>query len=258
MIEQLEAEEFHGFQTSGNTRPARLTCRRTDGSRVDVFGKFSGSVRDNNSGLCAELLCSLFARNVGLATPAPFLLNLSKDFISGVPADAKDLLTRSVGINFASEALMTGFGAVPPEPRIPMALRRCAAEVFAFDIFIQNYDRKADNPNLLWNRTNIYLIDHERALHAIQNRESPPSIAGLELDRFYDHVFYSALSPSDCSLEKLSVRLGALNSRTLDGWFEAIPDGWRNPLPLQRVREQIEWLIENRDQVCKLIQERIT
>lgn len=257
MIEQLEAEEFHGFQTSGNTRPARMTCRRADGSRVDVFGKFSGGVRDHHAGLCAELICSLFARSINLATPSPFLLNLSKDFISSVPVEAQDLLSRSAGINFASEALATGYGTVPPEPRIPVALRRCAAEVFAFDIFIQNYDRKADNPNLLWDRTNIYLIDHERALHTVQNREIAPSIAGLELDRFYDHVFYSALSPSDCSLERLSVRLGALNSRTLDGWFDAIPEGWRNPLPLQRVREHIEWLIESRDQVCRLIQERI-
>jgi hypothetical protein len=256
MLETLQAEEFHGFQTSGNSRPARTTCRRTDGTRVDVFTKFIGGVRNRGFGLCAELLCSEFARGIGLATPTPYLVDISPAFVAAAPRDAQDLLGRSLGINFATEALTPGYTVVPPEPRIPTALRRRAAEVFAFDVFIQNYDRKGDNPNLLWNRTNIYLIDHESAFNSTYSDAAPPTIASLDLDHFYDHVFYPSLSPSDCSLEQISAALGSLTARTLDGWFDAIPNSWLDDA-LQRVRHRLDWLIEHRQEVCTLIQDRI-
>jgi hypothetical protein len=256
MPEVLQAEEFHGFQASGNSRPARVSCRQADGTRVDVFVKFRGGVRNGSFGLCAELLCAEFARNLGLAAPASFLVEIGSAFVGAAPREAQDLLSRSIGMNFASEALRPGFSVVPPEPRIPIALRQRAAEVFAFDVLIQNFDRKSDNPNLLWNRTNLYLIDHESALHPTYVNEAPPTLASLDLDDFYTHVFYSSLSPSDCSLSRLSTALGSLTAGTLDGWFDAVPESWRDAA-LLRVRRRLEWLIEHREEVCTLIQERI-
>lgn len=257
MLETLKAEEFHGFQTSGNSRPARATCRRADGTRVDVFIKFRGGVRNGSFGLCAELLCSEFAKSVGLATPASYLVEISPSFIAASPREAQDLLTRSVGINFASQSLTEGYSVVPPEPRVPIALRQRAAEVFAFDVLIQNYDRKSDNPNLLWNRKNLYLIDHESALHPTYVDPASPTLPSLNLDSFYDHVFYSSLSPSDCSLGRLSTAIGSIAADTLEGWFDAVPESWRDAA-LSRVRHRFERLIEHREQVCTLIQERIT
>ena len=257
MIERLDAEVFHGFQTRGNTRPARLTCRRADGTRVDVCGKFAGSVRNHHFGLCAELLCSEFARTLGLVTPVPYLVEVTPEFVSGVPSNARDLLNRSLGVNFASEALGEGYSTIPAGTRIPQHLRRLAEEIFAFDVLIQNYDRKADNPNMLWNRTKIYLIDHERALDPARSGEHSHSVASLDLDRFYDHVLYESLSPSDCSLERFAGALGGLAEGTLDGWFDSIPELWRNTTYLQRVRNYFEWLIEHQQQVCALIQQRI-
>jgi hypothetical protein len=256
MPEIVQAEEFHGFQTSGNSRPARLTCRRTNGSRLDVFAKFRGGVRNGTFGLCVELLCADFARALGLAVPASFFLEVSPEFVRAAPREAYDLLHRSSGLNFASEALKSGFSVIPPEPRIPIALRRRAAEIFAFDVLIQNFDRKRDNPNLLWNRTNIFLIDHESALHPTYSSEEAPNLTSLALDNFYDHVLYSSLSSSDCSLNMLSNALGEITVGTLDGWFDAVPEEWRSDA-LLRVRRRFEWIIEHRSEVCILIQERI-
>jgi hypothetical protein len=257
MIERLHAEVFHGFQTRGNTRPARLTCRRADGTQVEVFGKFAGGVRNHYFGLCAELLSSQFASTLGLATPVPYLVEITPEFVASAPAIAQDLLNRSLGVNFASESLGEGYTTMAAETRLPVELRRCAAEIFAFDVLIQNYDRKADNPNMLWNRAKIYLIDHERALDPAQSAEKSHSVTSLDLDRFYDHVLYGSLSPSDCSLERLSGVLGGLTAGTLDGWFDSIPVIWRNASSLQRVRNYFEWLLERQQQICTLIQQRI-
>jgi len=59
------------------------------------------------------------------------------------------------------------------------------------------------------------------------------------------------------SLERFGGVLGGLAARTLDGWFDAIPELWRNDASLQRVRNYFEWLIEHQQQVCALIQQRI-
>jgi hypothetical protein len=181
-IEIIEAEQFFSFTQNGYSRPARLGCSREDGSKVDVYVKFKGGVEAREFGLLSELLCSLLAREVGLNVPRPFIVNLSPEFLAGVPHVAQDLVNRSLGLNFASESAPAGFSLVPPEPHVPLALRPSAAEVFAFDIIVQNCDRKADNPNLLWDRSKILLIDHERALGFV--RGTPvSSFRSLELDR---------------------------------------------------------------------------
>jgi hypothetical protein len=167
MIEQIEAEIFHDFQMNGYSRPARLTCRRANGQQIEVFIKFAAGVRDHYFGLCAELLCSIIARKIGLFTPEPFIVNLSPEFLSGAPNDAKDMISRSIGLNFGTVTVGPGFAVMPTEPRLPPDLRMIAAEIFAFDVMMQNFDRKRDNPNMLWNRKRIALIDHERALYSV-------------------------------------------------------------------------------------------
>lgn len=255
-IEIIEAERFFAFTQNGYSRPARLGCSRTNGSKVDVYIKFRGGVEAREFGLMSELLCSLLAHEIGLNVPTPFIVNLSPEFLAGVPKTAQDLVKRSLGLNFASESAPVGFSLVPPEPRVPVALRSSAAEVFAFDVIIQNCDRKADNPNLLWDRSKIMLIDHERALTFA--REKTTSFSSLELDRFYDHVFYSTLSPSDAEFARMTDALGNLTAARIETLLGKIPEPWQVQEDLAKVRDHLSWIVENRLQVCNLIRERLS
>jgi hypothetical protein len=256
-VEIIEAEQFFGFTESGYSRPARLGCSRADGSMVNVYIKFRGGVEAREFGLVSELVCSLLAREIGLNVPTPFVVNLSPEFLAGVPKVAQDLVKRSLGLNFASESAPAGFSLVPPEPRVPLALRSSAAEVFAFDVIIQNCDRKTDNPNLLWDRSKIMLIDHERALTFV--RENPTtSFSSLELDRFYDHVFYSAISPSDAEFARTADSLGHLTAARIETLLGKIPEPWQVQKDLAKVRDHLSWIVENRLQVCDLIRERLS
>jgi hypothetical protein len=256
-IETIEAEQFYAFTQNGYSRPARLGCARADGSKVDVYVKFRGGVEAREFGLVAELLCSLLASELGLNVPAPFIVHLSPEFLAGVPKVAQDLVKRSLGLNFGSESAPAGFSLVPPEPRVPLALRPSAAEVFAFDVIVQNCDRKADNPNLLWDRSKIMLIDHERALGFIRANPAP-SFSSLELDRYYDHVFYSAVSPSDAEFSRLTDALGNLTDDWLETVLGKIPEPWQVKEDLAKVRDHLSWVVANRRQVCNLIRERLT
>lgn len=256
-IEVVEAEQFYSFTKNGYSRPARLGCARADGSKVEVYVKFRGGVEAREFGLVAELLCSLLAREMGLNVPTPFIVNLSPEFAAGVPKVAQDLVGRSLGLNFASESAPVGFSLVPPEARVPLALRPSAAEIFAFDVIVQNCDRKADNPNLLWDRSKIMVIDHERALGFVRGNAAP-SFSSLELDRYYDHVFYSAVSPADAEFVRLAAALGGLSTGRIDAMIGKIPDPWQVKADLAKVREYLSWVVANRLQVCNLIRERLT
>lgn len=257
MIEEIQAEVFHGIQTKGYSRPARVTCRRSTGETVEVFVKFSGGVRNHHLGLTAELVCSRLARILGLDTPQPFIVNLTEEFLEGVPMDAKDLVWRSLGLNFASQSAGVGFRVVPTEPRVPISLRSRAADVFAFDVLIQNFDRKGDNPNMLWNRDNLLLIDHESAL----KRAFAPmdfNWSALCLDNFYDHVFYPVITPAEASLMKIEDGLRVLEEDGVASLLVDIPEAWRTPEAGLCLARYLEWLISNRTIVCKLIRERIS
>ncbi|MBI5384316.1 MAG: hypothetical protein HZA90_06470 [Verrucomicrobia bacterium] len=257
MVEHIEAEQFHSFTATGYSRPARVTCSRQDGTKVDVFVKFAGGVRHREFGLSSELLCNLLARAFGLHTPTPFLVTVSKEFLAGIPAPARDLVGRSRGLNYGSQSAPVGFSVVPPEPQVPHELRSEAARIFAFDVIVQNYDRKADNPNLLWDRRTILLIDHESAFGPML-QERKPSFSALELDRFYDHVFYPAISPQDAGFEELLAAMQSFSAARLEETLGQIPPPWQVEAGWARVREHLVWVLEHRDQVCRLIRERLT
>ena len=257
MVEQLEAEQFYSFTSSGYSRPARVTCSRANGSKIDAYVKFMGGIRNRGFGLAAELLAALLARDLGLFTPTPFIVNLSSEFLAGVPREAKDLVSRSLGLNFATESTPDGFSLVPPEPRVPQALRPLAAEILAFDIIIQNYDRKSDNPNLLWDRTRILMIDHESAFGSLLTRPNP-SFVSLELDRFYDHVFHSAVSPSDADYGRFGDALARISPQRISELLCEIPVSWQVKEDLAKVEQHLIWAVQNREEICRLIRERLS
>lgn len=257
MIEQIEAEIFQDFQTKGYSRPARLTCRRANGQQIEVFIKFAGGVRDRYFGLCAEVLCSAIARHLGFLTPDPYIVNLSPEFLTGAPQEGKDLIHRSLGLNFGTVAVGSGYGVMPTEPRLPKELSKVAAEIFAFDILVQNFDRKWDNPNLLWNRKRIVLIDHESALNPVLPWPDF-NLANLDLDKFYDHVFYSEISPADADFQRLITVLQTMTPAVVDGFFDQLPGVWRDENALSKIKNYLNFLVDNRQPVCDLIRERIS
>ncbi len=149
-------------------------------------------------------------------------------FEGGAKGGARRNQAWSVGLNFGSEGAAGGEfqRGIPPEPRVPLALRELAAEIFAFDVIVQNYDRKADNPNLLWDRATILAIDHEGALGPIL-RQGQASLASLELDKFYDHVFYSAVSAKDAGYHRLRGALERLSPGRMEELLGEIPVQWQ-------------------------------
>ena len=125
----------------------------------------------------------------------------------------------SAGLNFGCERLPSGVTTWPKDKPIPVLLRPLAAEVFAFDVLIQNPDRRKESPNgpnLLWADDEIYLYDHEQAfsfLMGVLGWQPPWTGQGTEFCR--NHVFFQQLTGIPHNFDRLSGALEALTDGRL-------------------------------------------
>jgi hypothetical protein len=104
-------------------------------------------------------------------------------------------------------------------------LRLLAAEIFAFDVLIQNPDRRRESPNgpnLLWSDDEIYLYDHEQAfsfLMGVIGWKPPWMGGGTEFCR--NHVFIQQLTGIRHNFDRLSGALEALTDARLKEYVDA-------------------------------------
>lgn len=115
--------------------------------------------------LVAELVAGEFGRALGLPIPELVLVEVEPDLGRAEPdAEIQDLLLASGGVNVGIDFLP---GALPYSPASPLQPDPAlAAELVWFDAVVQNVDRTARNPNLLWWVGRLWAIDHGAALVA--------------------------------------------------------------------------------------------
>jgi hypothetical protein len=233
-IKQLLASTFSRPLTSGRTRPAILACEDSNGESAGEFViKFRGGIDTGVAGLACELLASVLADELGLSTPAPAVVEIDQNTAALIQKIAPALGTivgNSVGLNFASEVLQSGFSSWPVGKYIPLGLRQAALEVFAFDALIQNPDRKYSNPNLLSNGKELCLIDHELAfsfLYEIASSSDPWELSHRDFDFLKEHVFYRQLKGQKLELERFVGALNGLSDKSLVKMTDQLPSDWK-------------------------------
>lgn len=254
MLQIIEAEIFHGFQSSGLSKPGRLTCSSVDGKEIDVIVKFRGSVRNGEFSLFAEAFCSMLAGKLDLPTPQAFAVNFTPEFVDASNKRFGDIFKRSLGLNFGSKYLSPAFAVVAANSPIKAELQDVAAEIFAFDIVVQNYDRQSDNPNLLCNGNNLMMIDHETALFPILKTGLPFSFDSLKFDHYYRHTFCECLSRARTKYVRFCQILGVITTNEIDEIITQIPTAW-HPHRKDRdlIVEYLKWIIVKRSEVCQIL-----
>lgn len=127
-----------------------------------VVVKFRGAGQ-GLAALVAEIVAGELARAAGFAVPEITLVELDPT-LARTERDEEigDLLRASLGLNVALAFLPAAWmfdpaASDPLPPEVP-------ARLVAFDAWVMNVDRTARNPNLLWWRDALWLIDHGAAL----------------------------------------------------------------------------------------------
>ncbi len=134
-------------------------------------------------------------------------------------------------MNFGTK-LLIGLATWPVD-RTPSASQfEPACEIFAFDVLIDNPDRKFNNPNLGTVGDQLFIYDHELAFASafdIFPRHEPWRVA--EEQSWTQHVFFNQLRRKKLALESFAERLSALPENFLTEVGDSIPTDWdRSPL----------------------------
>jgi hypothetical protein len=173
--------------------------------------------------LVAEIVVGRLADALGLPVPARVLIDIPSDLRSDDPhEELAQLIGFSTGLNLGFEYL--------PEVRNfqPSDVSRVdpdfASRVVWLDGLVQNPDRTATNPNLLWSRDRLWLIDHGASL-GFHHRwsavtEESPRARGWP---FGNHVLRSRAT----RLQLIDQQMAWLVSRTLlESAINEVPDDY--------------------------------
>ena len=255
MISTVKAVTFIKVLSSGRTRPCLMLCEDHEGNQIETVVKLRVGKESTTTGLVCELLGSLLADDLDLIVPTPFLVDIDADFHSCIPdATLADRFRKSTGLNFGSRHLGSGYTTWPQERSIPASLVQVAAEIFAFDLMIQNPDRLTERPNLLRKGDEIAIFDHEMAfsfLYSIVKDEYSWLGKGMNFSR--NHIFYGSLKGRTVSWERLQGALEAIDDTRLNMYNRGIPDLWRQP-DNDAVARILEYLRQARNNSAQLFQ----
>ncbi|HEV2495866.1 MAG TPA: HipA family kinase [Terriglobia bacterium] len=246
---------------SGRTKPALFGCEDKDGNGSGEFVvKFKGGLETGVDGLTCELISSLVADDLGIASPSPALIEIDAAIARFIPesdADVATVIRKSEGANFGTQVLVGGFPTWPTDKAIPAGLLQAATEVFAFDALIQNPDRRYDNPNLLWRDEEVFVIDHDSAfsfLYALGNQSSPWN---LERAHFLEqHVFYRPLKGRFTEVERFMGALEAMSDDKISNIAEAVPLEWRTD-KLPRIVRHLKLLRDHARDFAEQVKRRL-
>jgi len=230
MVKTIKAAAFINALNTGRTCPCLMLCEDDEGNLTEAVVKLISGKECTPTGLICELMASLLARDLDLPVPQPFLVEVDMDFHEAISEPKlAERFRNSAGMNFGSKFLGHGYVTWPQDRSIPGSLMQDAAEIFAFDIMVQNPDRRKDKPNLLRKSDELAIFDHEMAfsfLYALVPDEYPWDGKGLQFAK--DHIFYGGLKGCDVSWDRIQGALEAIDDRRFGMYADAIPGDWRN------------------------------
>jgi hypothetical protein len=228
-IETLVATTFLKEFDSGSTRPCVFSCEDLSGNpKGEYVAKFRATVRGGNNGLCFEFLAAQISALLDIPSPKPAVIQFDTELAESIEDIAvKDRVERSLGLNFGTEYKTPGYTTWPKGDPIPPPLRQLAAEIVAFEVLIDNADRGAQKPNILYRNDEIFVIDHETAFAFTRLIGPPPDEWTTERIKFiYDHPFYPGLRGQALELDRFASNAERLTAEEIAAISAAVPDGF--------------------------------
>ena len=122
---------------------------------------------------------------------------------------------------------LTGYTTWPNGDPIPPPLRQIAAEIIAFDVLIDNADRRPRHPNILYKNDEILVIDHETAFALTRLIGNPSGEWTVDRIKFiYEHLFYPGLRGQALQLDRFASNVARLTDQGIAAISAAVPDGF--------------------------------
>ena len=215
------AHRFLSFLPSGSSTP--IVVQSADGQQylVKLKGGQSGSFSYINEWIAGRLGVAL-----GLPVSVPHTIWIDETLeTGGIHEEVKDLIHKSFGLNLAFPFFEN---AVPCSAKTAhVAYDDVVQKLFAYDVFLLNTDRTAQNPNLLELDGRVFSFDYETSfllMGVAQGRDFSQSDFVLRALR------ENPLFREDLNAEAVSGLFTRLQQADIAGIVESLPDAWALPL----------------------------
>jgi hypothetical protein len=181
--------------------------------------KYTGAGQGRKA-LVAEVISAALARACGLAVPELVAVDLDPALADGEPdEEIQDLLRSSPGLNLGVDFLS---GAVDFDAAASTVDGALAGRIVWFDALTGNADRSWRNPNMLFWRESLYLIDHGATL-TYQHRWEGAEAAATRPYDISDHALSGCgplIAEADADLA------GLVTDEVLEAAVADVPDDW--------------------------------
>ncbi|WP_158994365.1 HipA family kinase [Mucilaginibacter sp. L196] len=228
----VHAVAFGEILQSGTTMPQLVVgiCEQT-GIKSDYVIKFIGAQRMSPEASARELIAALIAKELDFNVPEPVIIHISDEFVELMRGNDNYLVaSNSLGFNFGNE-YKTGYYSVIKDQTISSSLEDKLIELYAFDIFISNADRRIEKPNFLTNGDEIIIFDHELAfgftmeLSFLRNSE-PWKIRSQDLNWINDNFCFNRLKGKQFDYSSFQSKLELIDNSFWDKIETILPPDW--------------------------------
>ncbi len=249
MLKLAHPIQFNRAMQTGKSEPLLLTCEVGDGERIEVVAKFSERLERKETSLAIEVVSACLAADLGLPVPIPYLLQIDQEWIESLPQGReRKLVASSSFMGFGSTYVGPGFSAWMVGEPIRQNLKQYALEIFAFDCFIANPDRRCVNPNCLVKGDEIRIIDHDLAFFhkgAIgwKTPWQPGSLSYMATNG--NHIFFDGLKGTQLNLDPIRQAWSAIDDERLRVYRGAVPQAWNSAEAINDALDLIKGVREN-------------
>ena len=221
---RVSAEVFH--QELHGSHEALLLWARGQTGLVECVVKLSARLGECPTPYLCEWVATTVARALGVHVPDPLAVSIGAPFANSLTDESTRGAARSsLGVAFGSR-FMPGYVQWTPTAGVHPEQRDAASLLFAFDVFVHNYDRTEGNPNLLVRREDLLAIDHDLTFEFVY----PSSCANPELDPRRDvvdkHAFRVPLKGKLSDLADFRQAVRGLTDEWLATLMSATPPEW--------------------------------
>lgn len=246
------AEVFHRKMGAGRNGALLLSVRDGEGQLVDCVVKVKALMElayNHPVPALAEWLAAVLAQEFGIPCPKPYNVEITAEFARSVSdASVAAALGKSVGFEYGG-AFIKGLGMVRADLLVKQ-MKLPAAHLLAFDLFIHNVDRRADNPNLLLLRDSFVALDHGDAFSFLL-----PVIGGSDpatdplTSVVARHVMTPLLKQSEVDFSEFRRNVQLLTDARLGEIARAAPPVWCAGSAAGVLEKVLETLRRRRDAV---------
>jgi hypothetical protein len=229
MFDRVYAVRYDRKMNTGKTKPCLMACIKEDSTEVEAVVKFSSGCERGVGGLVTEAVAAMFAADLELPVPEPFLVEVDPQLIELITdAEVRLAASQSSAAAFGSKLLPPSHSVWIHTRQIPTELQQQALEIFAFDSLLSNGDRRPGNPNCLSNGKGFAIFDHELCFVPPLWGPRPWEPNGLEFMKAAQamHLFQQQLHGVALNLDRFAGAVEAVTPERIAEYLSALPPDW--------------------------------